>query len=203
MKGYYFITDEEYSAAGIISDVEKAISAGVQIIQYRSKKAETARMYAEALLIRDRCAGTAARLVINDRIDIALAVDADGVHIGQGDMPYGEARRLLGNKRLIGVTVHNVGEAREAEEWGADYLGVSPIFATGTKADAGAPCGTGVLAEIRRMCGIPVVAVGGINLENVDTVIEAGADMVCAISAVVTKRDVAEEILKFQRKYKL
>jgi thiamine-phosphate pyrophosphorylase len=203
MKGYYFITDEEYSAAGIISDVEKAVSAGVQMIQYRNKKAETRRMHEEARIIKDLCAGTAARLIINDRIDIALAVDADGVHIGQDDMPYGEARRLLGNNRLIGVTVHNVSEAREAEEWGADYLGVSPIFATGTKADAGAPCGTGVLADIRRACGIPVVAIGGIDLDNVDAVIEAGADMICAISSVVTKQDVAGEILKFQRKYGL
>jgi thiamine-phosphate pyrophosphorylase len=201
VKGYYFITDEEYSAAGIISDVEKAVSAGVRIIQYRNKNGETRRMYDEALLIKELCAGTKARLIINDRIDIALAVNADGVHIGRDDMPYGEARRLLGIDKIIGVTVHNVSEAQEAEGWGADYLGVSPIFATGTKADAGAPCGTGVLAEIRRACGIPVVAIGGINLDNADSVIEAGADMICAISSVVTKRDVAGEILKFQRKY--
>jgi thiamine-phosphate pyrophosphorylase len=201
MKGYYFITDEQYSAAGIMSDVEKAVSAGVRIIQYRNKKAVTRRMYAEALFIKDLCAGTPARLIINDRVDIALAVDADGVHIGQDDMPYGEARRLLGNEKIIGVTVHDAGEAREAEGRGADYLGVSPIFATGTKADAGAPCGTGVLAEIRRACGIPVVAIGGIDLTNAVAVIDAGADMICAISSVVTKRDVAGEILKFQRKF--
>jgi thiamine-phosphate pyrophosphorylase len=201
MKGYYFITDEQYSAAGIISDVEKAVSAGVKIIQYRNKKAETRRMYTEALVIKDLCAGTGSRLIINDRIDIALAVDADGVHIGQDDMPYGEARRLLGNDKIIGVTVHNVSETREAVGWGADYLGVSPIFATGTKADAGAPCGTGILAEIRQACKIPLVAIGGIDLDNVDAVIDAGADMVCAISSVITKHDVAGEILKFQRKF--
>jgi thiamine-phosphate pyrophosphorylase len=140
---------------------------------------------------------------VNDRIDIALAVGAGGVHIGGEDMPYREARRLLGKDRIIGVTVHNAEEAREAEAWGADYLGVSPVFATGTKADAGAPCGTGTLAAIRRSCRVPLVAIGGIDLSNADDVIAAGADMVCAISAVVTKPDVEAEIIKFQRKFGL
>ncbi len=203
MKGYYFITDEALSAAGIMSDAEKAVAAGVALIQYRNKTADTRRLYDEARRLRDICAGSGARLLINDRIDIALAVDADGVHIGNEDLPYGEARRLLGAGKIIGVTVHDVAGAEAAERAGADYLGVSPIYATGTKADAGAPCGTETLGAIRRACRVPLVAIGGIDLSNADDVIRAGADMVCAISAVVTKADVAAEILKFQRKFNL
>jgi thiamine-phosphate pyrophosphorylase len=201
MKGYYFITDESLSAAGTMSDVGKAVAAGARVIQYRNKTADTRRMFDEARRIRDICAGSGTRLIINDRIDIALAVDADGIHIGNEDMPYDEARRLMGGGKIIGVTVHDVGEAVEAERRGADYLGVSPIFVTGTKADAGAPCGIEMLAEIRQACSLPLVAIGGIDLSNADDVIGAGADMVCAISAVVTKPDVSEEILRFQRKF--
>lgn len=201
MKGYYFITDSNLSLAGIVSDTRKAVEAGARVVQYREKSAETGILYGEALALKEICAGRAT-LIINDRIDIALAVDADGTHIGQGDMPYEAARRLLGPGKIIGVTVHNLEEAIEAARLGADYLGVSPIFATGTKQDAGNPCGTDMLREIRRAVSLPLVAIGGIDLSNVEAVIDAGADMVCAISAVVTKSDVAAEVLRFQRKFK-
>jgi thiamine-phosphate pyrophosphorylase len=202
MRGYYFITDAALSAAGILSDMEKAVSSGVKIIQYRSKDAQTRDLYNEAHLLKIMC-GSATRLIINDRIDIALAVNADGVHLGQDDMPYHEARRLLGKDKLIGVTVHSVREAFDAEHIGADYLGVSPIFSTATKSDAGKPCGVETLRAIREACKIPLVAIGGIDLSNTGAVIEAGADMVCAISAVVTKPDVAAEIQKFQKEFGL
>ncbi|HOD16037.1 MAG TPA: thiamine phosphate synthase [Spirochaetota bacterium] len=203
MKGYYFITDEGLSAAGVMSDVRQAVTAGAQIIQYRNKTADTRRQYEEAREIRGICAETRSKLIINDRIDIALAVGADGAHIGNEDLPYAEARRLLGRDAIIGVTVHDVEEAVAAEKAGADYLGVSPVFATGTKSDAGAPCGVETLTAIRRACRVPVVAIGGIDLLNADECIAAGADMVCAISAVVTRPDVFAEIIKFQRKYGL
>ncbi len=202
MKGYYFITDSNLSLAGIVSDTRKAVEAGAQVVQYREKSAETGILYGEALALKEICAGRAT-LIINDRIDIALAVDADGTHIGQGDMPYEAARRLLGPGKIIGVTVHNLEEAIEAARLGADYLGVSPIFATGTKQDAGTPCGIDMLRDIRRAVSLPLVAIGGIDLSNVEAVIDAGADMVCAISAVVAKSDVAAEVLRFQRKFKL
>jgi thiamine-phosphate pyrophosphorylase len=198
MKGYYFITDPVCSIAGVMSDVEKAISAGVKIIQYRNKTAQTRTLYEEALQIKKMCAGSGCLLIINDRIDIALAVDADGVHIGQEDMPYQEARQLLRDK-IIGVTVHDLDEALLAEEWGADYLGVSPIFSTATKSDAGVPCGLETLKAIRGACKLPIAAIGGIDLSNARFVIEAGADMVCAISAVVAKADVTVEIKRFQK----
>jgi thiamine-phosphate pyrophosphorylase len=203
VRGYYFITDEGLSVGGTAGDVGSAVAAGVEIIQYRSKSASTRLMLEEAQAIRDICAGTGSQLIINDRVDIACAVDAAGVHIGQDDMPYGTARKLLGKGKIIGVTVHNVAEAVEAEIMGADYLGASPIFTTITKPDAGGACGIETLAAIRKACKIPLVAIGGIDMSNVDSVIDAGADMVCAISAVVTKPDVRVEIIKFQRKYGL
>jgi thiamine-phosphate pyrophosphorylase len=203
MRGYYFITDHALSVSGLESDVKKAVAAGVGIIQYRNKEAPTRTLYEEALLIKNICMGTSTRLIINDRIDIALAVDADGVHIGQEDMPYLVARRLLGKDRIIGVTVHTLDEAEAAQDLGADYLGVSPIFTTATKLDAGKPCGVEGLKVIRHGCGVPIVAIGGIDLSNIGPVIEAGADMACAISAVVAKPDVRAEILKFQKEFGL
>ncbi len=202
MRGYYFITDSGLSLSGNISDVRSAIAAGVKVVQYRNKSNITRDMYEEALSLKRICEGKA-DFIINDRLDVALAVGADGVHIGLEDMPYGEARRLLGPDKIIGVTVHDLEESLEAEAMGADYIGLSPIFATGTKGDAGAPCGTGLIAEVKKRCRVPLVAIGGIDLSNVDEVIAAGADMVCAISAVVTKPDVAVAILEFQRRYGL
>lgn len=202
MRGYYFITDSGLSLSGNISDVRSAVAAGVRVVQYRNKSNITREMYEEALSLKRICEGKA-NFIINDRLDVALAVGADGVHIGLEDMPYGEARRLLGPDKIIGVTVHDLEESLEAEAMGADYIGLSPIFATGTKGDAGAPCGTGLIAEVKKRCRVPLVAIGGIDLSNVDEVIAAGADMVCAISAVVTKQDVAAAILKFQGRYGL
>jgi thiamine-phosphate pyrophosphorylase len=198
VKGYYFITDSTLSASGIASDVKKAVAAGVGLIQYRSKAPQTRFLYEEACLMKELVRGSASLLIINDRIDIALAVHADGVHIGREDLPCDAARRLLGRSRVIGVTVHTAEEALEAQAAGADYLAVSPVFATSTKPDAGHPCGVEALREVRNSCRLPVVAIGGIDLTNADQVVRAGADMVCAVSAVVTKRDVAVEIRKFQ-----
>jgi len=198
VRGYYFITDSSLSLAGNVSDVGTAVSAGVDIVQYREKSKETGALYNEAFILADICRGTGTKFIVNDRIDIALAVNADGVHLGQTDMPYNAARRLLGEDKIIGITVHNIGEALKAERGGADYLGVSPVFSTMTKKDAGAPGGLELVSEIKGVCKIPVIAIGGIDLANAVDVIKAGADMVCAISAVITKPDVAGEIIKFQ-----
>jgi thiamine-phosphate pyrophosphorylase len=153
-------------------------------------------MYEEALALKQICKNKALFL-INDRVDIALAMDADGVHIGTDDMPYEIARRLLGKKKMIGLTVHNIEEAKEAARAGAGYIGVSPIFATGTKPDAGKPAGISLIKEAKKAVKVPVAAIGGITLENVSEVIRAGADAVCAISAVVTAEDAKSEIEKF------
>ncbi|MEN6476202.1 MAG: thiamine phosphate synthase [Syntrophaceae bacterium] len=201
MKGYYLITDENLSAAGIVHDAGQAIAERVRLIQYRNKSAATRILFEEALELKRMCAGSSTRLIINDRVDIALAVDADGVHIGQDDLPYDETRRLLGKDKLIGITVHTLQEACQAEAQGADYLGVSPIYATNTKTDAGQACGLETLRAIRQTCRKPIVAIGGITLTNLAEVLATGADMVCAISAVVTKPDVAAEIRLWQKEF--
>jgi thiamine-phosphate pyrophosphorylase len=197
MKGYYFITDCRLSRAGNAGDVAQALGAGVRMVQHRDKEADSAAMIAEARLLRRLC--REALFLINDRVDVALAVDADGVHLGQEDLHYREARRLLGEKKIIGITVNTMEQAVEAARLGADYLGVSPIFATQTKPDAGEPAGLDLLREIRALVSLPLIAIGGITLDNAPDVIEAGADGVCAISAVVTQPDVGEAIAEFQK----
>jgi thiamine-phosphate pyrophosphorylase len=197
MKGYYFITDTRLSRAGNVRDVEQALAAGVRVVQHRDKEASAAAMIAEARVLRRLC--QSALFLVNDRVEVALAVDADGVHLGQEDLHYREARRLLGERKIIGITVNTVAQALEAASLGADYLGVSPIFATQTKPDAGEPAGLSLLREIRRRVSIPLIAIGGITLDNAPNVIAAGADSVCAISAVVTKSDVQGAITDFQK----
>jgi thiamine-phosphate pyrophosphorylase len=201
VKGYYFITDSGLSRAGNIHDVEQAEACGVCVVQYRNKNAETRAMYEEAVRLKEICRNSL--FLINDRIDIALAVDADGVHLGQSDMPYGAARKMLGPEKIIGITVHNLAEAIEAHRSGADYLGVSPIFQTATKSDAGKPAGIALIEEIRARVDISLIAIGGINLANAPEVVRAGADGLCAISAVVAKESVSREIRKFQELFKV
>ena len=196
MKGYYFITDARLSRAGNVRDVEQALAAGVRVVQHRDKEADLAAMIAEARRLRRLC--QEALFLVNDRVEVALAVGADGVHLGQEDLHYREARRLLGEKKIIGITVNTPEQALEAARLGADYLGVSPIFATRTKPDAGEPAGLTLLREIRRRVRLPLIAIGGITLDNAPAVIEAGADGVCAISAVVTRPDVRGAIEEFQ-----
>lgn len=202
LAGYYFITDEKLSRAGIISDVKNALNSGVKVIQYRNKESVTRQMYEEALKLKSLCKDKAIFL-INDRLDIALSVNADGVHIGNYDLPYSVARKLLGENKIIGLTVHSLKEAKLAQKLGADYIGVSPIFATKTKSNAGKPTGIELIKEIKKCVSLPIIAIGGINLSNAKWVIEAGADGLCAISAVVTKQDVKKEIKKFQALFKL
>jgi thiamine-phosphate pyrophosphorylase len=201
VKGYYFITDSDLSRAGNISDVKQAEACSVCAVQYRNKNAETRAMYEEAVRLKEICRD--ALFLINDRIDIALAVDADGVHLGQSDMPYRAARKMLGPEKIIGITVHNLEEAIEAQRSGADYLGVSPIFQTATKSDAGKPSGIALIEEIRAQVDIPLIAIGGINLANAPEVVRARADGLCAISAVVAKEDVSSEIKRFQELFRI
>lgn len=197
LKGYYFITDSALSRSGNTSDVKNAVACGVTVVQYRDKVSCAEKMYAQALKLKSLCCGRAIFL-INDRIDIALATDADGVHLGCDDLSYATARKILGKRKIIGLTVHSLKEAKTAQKLGADYLALSPIFATGTKADAGKPVGVNLIKEIRKHTRLPLIAIGGINLVNAKEVISAGASGLCAISAVVAKPDVKKEIRKFQ-----
>ncbi|MDD5255529.1 MAG: thiamine phosphate synthase [Candidatus Omnitrophica bacterium] len=197
MKGYYFITDASLSRAGIYKDVQSALKAKVAVVQYRAKDAGSVRMYEEARRLRALCKGCI--FLVNDRVDIALAAGADGVHLGQDDLPYEAARRVLGKNKIIGLTVRSLRDAREAERKGADYVAAAPIFKTRTKDNAGPPRGVAFIRALKKQLHIPVAAIRGIDLSNAPQVVSAGADMLCAISAVVTRPSVALEIRKFQR----
>jgi thiamine-phosphate pyrophosphorylase len=196
LNGYYFITDDRLTRQGIQRDTVDVLRSGVTVVQYRRKDGPSRLLYQEARELRALTHG--ACFLVNDRVDIALACGADGVHIGQSDLPTAVARHLLGPDRILGVTVRSVEEARLAEAAGADYLGVGAIFGTSTKADAGPPVGLDLLREIGQAIRLPIAAIGGITLENAPAVIAAGAHMVCAISAVVTGPRPAEAARRFQ-----
>lgn len=199
MRGYYFITDAGLSRAGDAADVACADAAGACFVQYRCKDGTTAELYREAMALKGLCRHTP--FLINDRVDIALAVGADGVHIGQDDMPFAVTRRLIGPDKIIGLTVHNLAEAREGVALGADYLGVSPIFSTQTKKDAGQPAGPDLIRAIRAEVNLPLAAIGGISSDNAPDVLAAGADMICAISAVVCDPDPSARMAEFQKMF--
>jgi len=188
----YVVTDK--ALAGGRSHAEQARAAilgGATVIQYREKLGNTRQLIAEASAVRDVCRELSATFIVNDRVDVALAVAADGVHVGQEDMPAIIARRLIGPDMLLGVTVGNVAQALQAEADGADYLGTDAIFFTGSKPDAGPPIGVDALAEICRAVRIPVVGIGGIKVDNVAQVIQAGAAGAAVISAVVSAPDMS------------
>ena len=142
-------------------------------------------LYKEALSVRKFTLKHRAAFIINDYVDIALAVNADGVHLGQEDMPIREARKLLGENKIIGISTHSLKQAVDAQRAGADYIGFGPIFKTRTK-DAGSPKGIGSLIEIKKHIKIPVVAIGGITIDNVSEVFKSGADAVAVASGILS-----------------
>lgn len=192
LRGLYFLTDRGLSKQGIVEDVKQVLEAGCKIVQYREKEKTSREMVQEAVEIAGLCKEKGALFLVNDRIDIAMAVDANGVHLGQEDMLLKTARKILGSEKVIGITVHNLEEALQAERDGADYVCVSPIFHTDTKKDAGEPAGISLVREVKQNVKIPMAAIGGINKENVKQVVEAGADSVAVISAIVCSENVAE-----------
>jgi thiamine-phosphate diphosphorylase len=165
--------------------VEAALSAGVRLVQYRAKGPLTRGMVAEAKALADRAHGHGAHLVVNDRADLARMAGADGVHVGQDDLSVADARRAAGPGAWVGVSVHDPEEARAAEAAGADYLGFGNVFGTRTKADAGAPRGTGALAAVCERTALPVYAIGGVGADNLHAVKAAGAAGGAVISAVL------------------
>jgi len=172
--------------------VEAAIRGGVTIVQYREKRASTRRMIEEAAGLLGLCRAAGIPFIVNDRLDVALAVDADGVHVGQDDMPASHVRPLLGRKKILGVSAGSVEEALKAVDDGADYIGASPVFSTPTKPDAPPPLGIEGLRRITQAVEIPVVAIGGINEGNAAAMREAGAAGIAVVSAIVAAEDVTE-----------
>lgn len=194
---FYFITDSTLSKNGVLEDVKSALRAGCKIVQYREKEKPVRKMIKEAQTIKELCAHKAIFL-INDKIDVALAVESDGIHIGQDDIPLNIARNLLGKDKIIGVTVHNVREALDAVNSTANYLGLSPIFHSSTKKNAGNPCGVEMIRKIKETVNVPLVAIGGIDKENVTEVLQSGADSIACISSILDSDDVCQSIVEFR-----
>lgn len=190
----YVITDEQVGRGRSHREIaEGAIRGGADVIQLRDKVASSARLYQVALSLRKLTRETNVPFLVNDRLDIALAVDADGVHVGQQDLPASVVRKILGPGRILGVTAETVEEAALAEKDGADYLGVGPVFeARGSKADAGPPQGPAIIERIRPHTRLPIVAIGGIHADNARKVREAGAEAAAVISAVAAADDIEQ-----------
>lgn len=190
--GLYVITDETIAGGRSHAAIAReAVRGGADAIQLRDKSRSCAELVAIGREIAAITRKAGALFIVNDRLDIALACGADGVHLGQGDMRPGTARQLSPPGFIIGVSVGTVGEAIEAETEGADYLALSPVFSTASKDKAGPGLGLDRLREIRRHVSIPVVAIGGIHRKNARDVITAGADGIAVISAVVAEPDIA------------
>lgn len=199
----YLVTDRELMVADSIEEcVEQAVLGGCTLVQLREKTISSHEFYQTALRVREITARLGVPLIINDRADIAFAVDADGVHIGQDDLPYEAARRIVGKNKIVGVSTHNLADAMTAAETGADYIGVGAMFATRTKTDANI-AGMDELRHIREAVKIPIVAIGGINKSNISLLKDIGIDGIAVVSAIVAERDAtaaAQELkLLFQR----
>lgn len=190
MRGVYLVTDRTLCGNKSLEDVVlQALQGGVMCVQLREKDVSTRFFVEEARKIKALTAQFRAPLIINDRLDVALAVEADGVHIGQEDMPYAEARNLMGPQAIIGLSVETWDDVVQAEELDVDYLGVSPIFETPTKTDTKGSWGLEGLARIKAYSRHPLVAIGGLNASNAADAVMAGADGIAVVSAICAAPD--------------
>ena len=185
MKGVYIVTDQasclHHSLEAVVSE---AARAGVCLVQLREKTIDTRSFLNKALTLKSILEPFRIPLIINDRVDIALASGANGVHIGQSDMPYKTARRLMGPDSIIGLSVETWEDVITAQDLSVDYIGVSPVFSTPTKTDTKEPWGIAGLERIKAYSRHPLVAIGGINLSNTARIIRAGADSIAVVSAI-------------------
>lgn len=195
----YLVTDRGVARGRSTFEIVKAaVDGGTTVVQLREKDCSTREFIEQALAIRDFLRVRRIPLIINDRLDVAQAVKADGVHLGQTDMPLETAKEILGDSMIIGISAESLGDAIAAERGGADYLGVSPIYATPTKTDTAPPLGLAGLREIRQAVRLPLVGIGGLNKQNCADVIRSGANGVAVVSAIVAAGDpeAAARVLK-------
>jgi thiamine-phosphate pyrophosphorylase len=177
--------------------LKEAASAGARIFQFRDKISSPLEVYRQAVQLREAAAAVGALFLVNDRCDLALAVAADGVHLGQDDLPLSLARSLLGPDQLIGISTHRADQVKAATSGGADYLGFGPIFQTASKPDHDTVVGLAGLREIRALTRLPVFAIGGVSAGTVRQVVEAGADGVAVISAIMDAENIAGAVRAF------
>ena len=188
----YLVTDRALARGRTVPEVvSAAVSGGVTCVQVREKDAGARDFLAEVRATLRVLAGTGVPLIVNDRVDVALAAGAEGVHVGQTDLPITDVRRMVGGKMIVGVSVESVDDALAAERDGADYVSVSPVYPTPTKTDTAPGLGPEGVAAIRAAVQCPVVAIGGLNRETIGDVIRAGADGVAVVSAVMSAPDPA------------
>jgi thiamine-phosphate diphosphorylase len=196
----YFVTDEDNPLGRSAKEqAEAALKGGATTVQLRCKRTATRLMLEEGRVIKDLCRQHGASFVVNDRIDVAWALKADGVHLGWDDMPVDLARSLLGEETIVGLSVSSLEEARRAIDLNPAYLGVGPIYATSTKPDAGPPLGPDFIRRVRAMTTIPIVAIGGISVDKVPEIVAAGANGVAVITAISRSADMVQAAATLRR----
>lgn len=186
----YLVTDRTLSLGRPLEFVvEEAVKGGVTLVQLREKDSSSNEFYRQALILKKCLQPYRIPLIINDRLDIALACDADGLHIGQSDLPYEVARKILGKDKIIGLSVENEQDALRANQLEVDYIGISPVFDTRTKTDTARALGLAGVREITRLSRHPSVGIGGINEMNASDIIRSGSDGVAVVSAIMSAMD--------------
>jgi thiamine-phosphate pyrophosphorylase len=186
----YLVTDRDLAGGRSVEAVAAAaVRGGVTAVQLREKSLAAPEFVDLAIRLKSLLSPAGIPLIINDRLDVARAAAADGIHLGQTDVPPGEARRALGPQAIIGLSVESMDQARAAEDEDIDYLGVSPVFPTPTKTDAGPGWGLEGLRRLRSVTRLPLVAIGGISAANAASVLEAGADGLAVVSAIMSAPD--------------
>ena len=194
----YLVTDNSDDEEKFLKTIEEGIKGGVTVVQIREKTADTLDFYNLALKVKEITEKYNIPLIINDRVDIALAIDADGVHVGQSDMPCDVTRKLIGKDKILGISAATVDEAKKAQKDGADYIGTGAVFPTTTKNDASSVTKE-ELKKIVESIDIPVVAIGGINLENASQLTDTGIAGLSVVSAIMSSENPkksSQELLK-------
>lgn len=192
----YLVTDPLLCGSrGVTETCRLALEAGVRAVQLRDKNASTRKLIQMAVILQNLCKRHGALFIVNDRIDVTLATGADGVHLGQNDMPVSLARKILGPDAVIGASARSPEEAESAWKEGADYIAANLVFPTETKTDLGEPLGVQAMAELKNASPLPLIAIGGINSFNAHIVREAGADGIAVVSAIMSADDVTEAVM--------
>ncbi len=195
----YLITPSSLPEEELLRKVQQAVEAGASVVQLREKDIPDREFLSRALVIK-KILPPHVGLIINDRVDIALACEAQGVHLGQDDLSVNFARKLMGEGKIIGKSTHSLQQAEKAQEEGADYIGIGPIFPTSTKKLVYSPLGPEIISMVKKKLEIPVVAIGGISEANIHQVLAAGADGIAVISAVFSRDDVYQAVKSLREK---
>jgi len=203
IRGLYLILDQRWASRCVLADIlRQAADIGVTVVQYRNKNEAVNEVYRHALELRKIASDSGLVFIVNDRCDISLAVEADGVHLGQSDLPITLARELLGPNYLIGISTHSTEQVVQATEQGADYIGYGPLFPTTTKADHEPVVGIDGLKKVRPLTSLPIVAIGGIQSELVSKIVAAGADAVAVASGILDSTDPRQAIKRYTESFR-